>query len=243
MLRMEQVHVIRHKVLREGQSTRQVARELGVSRSTIGKYLREAEPIRTRRARARPVWERVKPRLDELLAEWEPRTTAKQRLTGTRLQRQLAAEGHAIGTTLIRQFTRTAAPASGSLHSADSPAGRGGAGRFLRGGGGGGRPVGQGVGVSAAPDVLGARVRLAPRALRPARLSGWPRAGLRLSGRARALAAALDEQRVGLLDPAADDGLPPPAITVPPALAGYVVETGRAADYDHLLLTAGGAHV
>jgi len=106
MLRMEQVHVIRHKVLREGQSVRQVARELGVSRNTIGKYLREAEPIRTRRARARPVWEQVKPRLDELLAEWEPRTTAKQRLTGTRLQRQLAGEGYAIGTTLIRQYLR-----------------------------------------------------------------------------------------------------------------------------------------
>jgi transposase len=106
MLRMEQVHVIRHKVLREGQSVRQVARELGVSRNTIGKYLREAEPVRERRTRTRPVWERVKPRLDELLAEWEPRTTAKQRLTGTRLQRQLAAEGHAIGTTLIRQYLR-----------------------------------------------------------------------------------------------------------------------------------------
>jgi hypothetical protein len=59
---------------------------------------------------------------------------------------------------------------------------------------------------------------------------------------ARALAAALNEQRVGLLDLAADDGLPPPAITVPPALAGYVVEAGRAADYDHLLLAAGAAH-
>jgi transposase-like protein len=101
MLRMEQVYVIRHKVLRKGQSVRQVARELGVSRNTIGKYLRQPEPVRERRARTRPVWERVKPRLDELLAEWEPRTTAKQRLTGTRLQRQLAAERYAIGTTLI----------------------------------------------------------------------------------------------------------------------------------------------
>jgi transposase len=103
---MEQVHVIRHKVLREGRSVRQVARELGVSRNTIGRYLQQAEPVRTRRARARPVWERIKPRLDELLAEWEPRTTAKQRLTGTRLQRQLVAEGYAIGTTLVRQYLR-----------------------------------------------------------------------------------------------------------------------------------------
>jgi hypothetical protein len=59
---------------------------------------------------------------------------------------------------------------------------------------------------------------------------------------ARALAAALNQQRVGLLDLAADDGLPPPSIIVPPALASYVVEAGRAADYDHLLLAAGGAH-
>ena len=39
MLRMDQVHVIRHKVLSEGRSIRQVARELGVSRNTIAKYL------------------------------------------------------------------------------------------------------------------------------------------------------------------------------------------------------------
>lgn len=32
MLRMDQVHVIRHKVLIEGQSIRRVARELGLSR-------------------------------------------------------------------------------------------------------------------------------------------------------------------------------------------------------------------
>jgi transposase len=73
MLRMDQVHVIRHKVLVEGQSVRRVPRELGLSRNTINKYLRQSEPVRTRRARQRRVWEHVKPRLDELLAEWEPR--------------------------------------------------------------------------------------------------------------------------------------------------------------------------
>jgi hypothetical protein len=36
MLRMDQVHVIRHKVLVEGRSERAVARELGISRSWIG---------------------------------------------------------------------------------------------------------------------------------------------------------------------------------------------------------------
>jgi DNA-binding NarL/FixJ family response regulator len=38
MLRMDQVHVIRHKVLCEGASIRQVARELGLSRNTVSKY-------------------------------------------------------------------------------------------------------------------------------------------------------------------------------------------------------------
>jgi hypothetical protein len=40
MLRMDQVHVIRRKVLVEKQSIRRVARELGVSRNTLDKYLR-----------------------------------------------------------------------------------------------------------------------------------------------------------------------------------------------------------
>jgi transposase-like protein len=79
MLRMNQVRVIRHKVLREGASIRRVARELGISRNTVSK--------RPHRRRARPVWERVRPRPEELLAAWEPRTTAKQRLTGVRLLR------------------------------------------------------------------------------------------------------------------------------------------------------------
>ncbi len=60
----------------------------------------------SRRLRARPVWERVRSRLDELMEEWEPRTTAKQRLTGSLLQRQLAIEGYQVGTTLVRQYLR-----------------------------------------------------------------------------------------------------------------------------------------
>ncbi len=43
---MEQVHVIRHKVMVEGQSIRRVARELGVSRNTVRKYLGQSEPRR-----------------------------------------------------------------------------------------------------------------------------------------------------------------------------------------------------
>ena len=46
MLRMDQVHVIRHKVLVEGRSERQVAREMGVSRNTVRKYVEVSEPVR-----------------------------------------------------------------------------------------------------------------------------------------------------------------------------------------------------
>jgi hypothetical protein len=51
MLRMDQVHVLRHKVLNEGQSIRRVARELGLSRNTVAKYLSN----RNRCANAGPV--------------------------------------------------------------------------------------------------------------------------------------------------------------------------------------------
>ena len=107
MLRMDQVHVIRHKVLREGASIRQVAHELGLSRNTVSKYLEQSAPVRrTYRRRERPVWARVQPRLEELLAEWEPRTTAKQRLTGVRLHRALREEGYRIGLTMIHEYLR-----------------------------------------------------------------------------------------------------------------------------------------
>jgi transposase len=107
MLRMDQVYVIRHKVLREGVSVRRVARELGLSRNTVSKYLEQSAPVRrTYRRRARPVWEGVRQRVEELLTEWEPRTTTKQRLTGVRLLRALREEGYQVGRTVIYQYLR-----------------------------------------------------------------------------------------------------------------------------------------
>lgn len=55
----------------------------------------------------------------------------------------------------------------------------------------------------------------------------------------RALAVALSERRIGLSELAAGAGPVSPSITAPAALAGYTVEAGRAADYDHLLLAEG----
>jgi len=107
MLRMDQVNVIRHKVLIEGQSIRRVAREMGLSRLTVRKYVEHSEPMARRyRPRARPVWERVRPHLEGLLAQWEPRTTAKQRLTGARLHRALREDGYQVGLTMIHEYLR-----------------------------------------------------------------------------------------------------------------------------------------
>jgi transposase len=108
MLRMDQVHVIRHKVLVEGLSRRQVAEQLGVSRNTVRKYVSEPEPQRQaeRAARRRPVLEKVQGRLEELLAEWSGRTTAKQRLTARRLHQQLVDEGHTVSETTVRGYVR-----------------------------------------------------------------------------------------------------------------------------------------
>jgi predicted transcriptional regulator len=72
MLRMDQVHVIRHKVLLEGKSVRSVAREMSVSRNTVAKYLKSREPTRrvTRKQKRAPVMEMVAPRIEQILSEW-----------------------------------------------------------------------------------------------------------------------------------------------------------------------------
>lgn len=94
MLRVDQVHVVRHKVLVEGRSQRQVARELGLSRLTVRKYVAEAVPVRKVPVpRARPVWAQVGPRVEALLAESGRWTGGKQQLTATRLHELLVGEG------------------------------------------------------------------------------------------------------------------------------------------------------
>lgn len=100
---MDQVHVIRHKVLVEGRSARQVAKELRISRRTVRKYLTRAVPTRIEtKPRARPVWEQVQHRVEALLTESVQWTGGKQRLTATRLHEMLLAEGHRVGVTLVR---------------------------------------------------------------------------------------------------------------------------------------------
>jgi transposase len=103
---MDQVHVVRHKVLVEGLSVRKVAKSLGISRNTVRRYVEggAAPGVRAEAPRGRPVLERVRPRLEALLAESPRWTGGKQRLTATQIHRLLLGEGLTVGVTLVRQY-------------------------------------------------------------------------------------------------------------------------------------------
>ena len=122
MLKMDQVHVIRHKVERDGKSQRDVAKELGISRNTVKKYLNESDPKwKERKRRSSPVTDRVAPRIDELLEEWKEKTTKKQRITMTRIYRKLREEGYEVGFnngSYLHGGKETGK--SGSVYSVDS---------------------------------------------------------------------------------------------------------------------------
>lgn len=105
MLRMDRVHVIRHKVLVEGQSARTVARELGIARKTVAKYLKEPEPKRSESVpRPRPVSDVVGPAVETVLESWTGRTTAKQRVTASRVHRELLEQGYRVGATTVKEY-------------------------------------------------------------------------------------------------------------------------------------------
>ena len=107
MLEVAEVHVIRHKVLVEGRSQRQVALEMGVSRNTVRKYRDQSEPRRVETGpRPTPVRDRVRGRIEDLILEWRDRVTPKQRLTGSRIHRQLLDEGFEVGITTVRDYLR-----------------------------------------------------------------------------------------------------------------------------------------
>jgi transposase len=104
---MDQVHVIRHKVLVEGRSIRKTAKDLGVSRNTVRRYLKVSEPVRDEsRRRERPVSDAVAPKIEQILEDWDARSTRKQRVTGTRLHRELRKQDVEVGLTTVRAYLR-----------------------------------------------------------------------------------------------------------------------------------------
>lgn len=97
MLKMETVHVIRPLYYTEKKSQGALAREWGIHRHTVRKYLTVSEPLRMELyPRRQPVLELAGPRIDALLAEWASRTGGKHPITAQRLHRPLAEEGLAI---------------------------------------------------------------------------------------------------------------------------------------------------
>lgn len=105
MLKMEQVHVIRHLYHHEKLSERAIARRLGIHRHTVRKYLEVSEPVRMERhPRRQPVVSLAGPRMEQLLAEWKPRTGGKHRITAQRMYRQLREEGFTISARTVRAY-------------------------------------------------------------------------------------------------------------------------------------------
>lgn len=104
---MDQVAVVRHRVLVEGASRREVAKSLGISRNTLRRYLAGA-PVGERRPAGRPasVHDGARERMEALLREAPRWTGGKQRLTATHLHRLLRAEGFKLGCTTVKSFVR-----------------------------------------------------------------------------------------------------------------------------------------
>ncbi len=72
MLRMDRVHVIRHKVLMEGFSIRRLARQPGVSRQVVRSHLATSQPVRRETGpRPRPVLARIARRISAIAQAME----------------------------------------------------------------------------------------------------------------------------------------------------------------------------
>jgi transposase len=105
---MEEVYVVRHRHLVEGVPIRRLAREMGVSKNTIKRYLRGAAPGvgKPRGIRGAPVRDSVQTRVLELLADSKRWTAGKQQLTAARLHTMLRSEGHDVGYTVVKDIVR-----------------------------------------------------------------------------------------------------------------------------------------
>jgi transposase len=107
MVSMELVAVIRHKVLTEGVPIRDVARQLGLSRNTIRRYVRaKVVPVPKVPSSPRPAPAREQV-AEAAAAIWSARrsfTAGKQRLTATRLWELLQGDGHEVSARTVRRL-------------------------------------------------------------------------------------------------------------------------------------------
>ena len=93
----------------EGESIREIARRLDLSRNTVRRYLRGALPgtYVLREGRERPAQSMVRGRIEKLLTdERDRKVPRKQRLTAARLHRVLAKEGLRVSERTVRTVTR-----------------------------------------------------------------------------------------------------------------------------------------
>lgn len=93
----------------QGVSIRKIARRLDLSRNTVRRYLRGAEPgvYQLDGPRTRPVCERIQPSVRQLLVqEQENETPAKQRMTAARVHRLLVGEGLLASARTVRTVFR-----------------------------------------------------------------------------------------------------------------------------------------
>jgi transposase len=105
---MEDAYVVRHKVLVEGIPVRRVAREMGISRNTVKRYVAGAPPGvgKPRGKVGKPVRDAVVERAEAILGESPRWTGGKQRLTAARLHALLRAENFVVGETVVKEIVR-----------------------------------------------------------------------------------------------------------------------------------------
>src|SRR5262245_16030497 len=105
MLEVADVHVLRHRVLVEGLSQREVARQLGMSRLTVRWYLRDDVQAGVRKEdgpRTKPAQDAIASRVFDLLAT--ARTTRKQKLTAPVVCELLAKSGVEESERTVRRI-------------------------------------------------------------------------------------------------------------------------------------------
>jgi transposase len=105
MIKVDERERIRRAYFREGKSVRQIARELGHSRTTVKRAIESAEEetYTLQGPREAPVLGPYKARIDELLAENE-RLPRKQRYTGYKIYEDLCERGYGGSESGVRRY-------------------------------------------------------------------------------------------------------------------------------------------